>query len=108
MLWEALAETLLIWVSDVTFSSINMPQYLVTVSRSRAKYLFSEPNQYFFINLFVPNAPFLYPLKTSENRKVLSNLPTICLSVFDHFLGLALKGLNIDFIKSLRKVNKTT
>ena len=24
----------------------------------------------FAINLFVPNAPFLYPLKTSENRKV--------------------------------------
>ena len=22
------------------------------------------------INLFVPNTPFLYPLKTSENRKV--------------------------------------
>ena len=22
------------------------------------------------INLFVPNAPFLYPLKTSENRKI--------------------------------------
>ena len=22
------------------------------------------------LNLFVPNAPFLYPLKTSENRKV--------------------------------------
>ena len=23
------------------------------------------------VNLFVPNAPFLYPLKTSENRKAL-------------------------------------
>ena len=25
------------------------------------------------INPFAPNAPFLYPLKTSENRKVLRN-----------------------------------
>ena len=24
----------------------------------------------FYINPFVPNAPFLYPLKTSENRKI--------------------------------------
>ena len=24
-----------------------------------------------FIKPFIPNAPFLYPLKTSENRKVL-------------------------------------
>ena len=26
--------------------------------------------QYFLVNPFVPNAPFLYPLKTSENRKI--------------------------------------
>ena len=31
----------------------------------------------FFINPFVPNVPFLYPLKTSEN-----------LAVFRRFLGL--------------------
>ena len=29
---------------------------------------------------------------TQTNRRL---LPTICLSVFDHFVGLALKGLNI-------------
>ena len=27
-------------------------------------------------------------------KKLVGNLPTNCLSVFDHFAGLALKGLN--------------
>ena len=34
------------------------------------------------------------PEKWSNTRKqIVGNLPTICLSVFDHFMNLALKGL---------------
>ena len=29
-----------------------------------------QVSELFFLNAFVPNAPFLYPLKTSENRTV--------------------------------------
>ena len=36
------------------------------------------------------------PEKWSNTLKqIVGNLPTICLSVFDHFMNLALKGLNI-------------
>ena len=28
-------------------------------------------------------------------KQIVGNLPTICLSVFDHFMNLALKGLNL-------------
>ena len=35
-----------------------------------------------------------YPEKWSNTLKqIVGNLPTICLSVFDHFMNLALKGL---------------
>ena len=46
----------------------------------RCNVLYRLPNNYLnqsfslrireFFNLFIPNAPFLYSLKTSENRKV--------------------------------------
>ena len=32
--------------------------------------LSKEPLNVFILNPFAPNAPFFYPLKTSENRKV--------------------------------------
>ena len=36
------------------------------------------------------------PKKWSNTPKqIVGNLPTICLSVFDHFMNLALKGLNL-------------
>ena len=36
------------------------------------------------------------PEKWSNTLKqIVGNLPTICLSVFDHFMNLALKGLNL-------------
>ena len=41
----------------------------------------------------------LNPLKANPEKwsntlkQIVSNLPTICLSVFDHFMNLALKGL---------------
>ena len=31
-------------------------------------------------------------------KQFVGKLPTNCLSVFDHFLGLALKGLRLQFI----------
>ena len=39
----------------------------IIFGRDSFLYQFSYPVT---INPFVPNAPFLYPLKTSENRKV--------------------------------------
>ena len=37
------------------------------------------------------------PEKWSNTLKqIVGNMTTICLSVFDHFMNLALKGLNID------------
>ena len=43
------------------------------------------------------------PKKWSNTLKqIVGNLPTICLSVFDHFMNLALKGL-----KELRNYGRT-
>ena len=39
------------------------------------------------------------PTKWSNTLKqFVGNLPTNCLSVFDHFVGLALKGLNMCYV----------
>ena len=47
------------------------------------------------------------PEKWSNTLKqIVGNLPTICLSVFDHFLNLALKGLIILVNNNLNKLNK--
>ena len=32
-----------------------------------------------------------------QTQAIVGNLPTNCLSVFDHFMGLALKGLNENY-----------
>ena len=41
------------------------------------------------------------PEKWSNTLKqIVGNLPTICLSVFDHFMNLALKGLNLSYLSS--------
>ena len=32
---------------------------------------------------------------SSTLKQIVGNLPTICLSVFDHFMNLALKGLKM-------------
>ena len=37
-------------------------------------------------------------------KQFVGNLPTNCLSVFDHFVGLVLKGLEID-LRSLRAID---
>ena len=46
------------------------------------------------ISLFHVNPLSANPEKWSNTLKqIVGNLPTICLSVFDHFINLALKGL---------------
>ena len=50
---------------------------------------FRTPFFFFFINLLSAN-----PTKWSNTLKqFVGKLPTNCLSVFDHFVGLALEGL---------------
>ena len=47
-----------------------------------------------FFKYFVLNPLSANPTKWSNTLKqFVDNLPTNCLSVFDHFVGLALKGL---------------
>ena len=55
---------------------------------------FAKQNIIFLYDLFNPlNAKFI---KWSNTLKqIVGKLPTICLSVFDHFSGLALKGLTL-------------
>ena len=52
----------------------------------------------YYVNLFYLsnfNPLSANPEKWSNTLKqIVGNLPTICLSVFDHFMNLALKGLN--------------
>ena len=38
-------------------------------------------------------------------KQIVGKLPTICLSVFDHFSGLALKGLNDSEVFIVFKLN---
>ena len=52
--------------------------------------LYKEILHYTFFNPLNAN-----PEKWSNTLKqIVGNMPTICLSVFDHFMNLALKGLN--------------
>ena len=47
------------------------------------------------------------PEKWSNTLKqIVGNLPTICLSVFDHFMNLALKGLKISDLSQLHMHDK--
>ena len=52
-----------------------------------------------FVSLGYPYFAYPYPLsanitkKSNTFKQFVANLPTNCLSVFDHFVGLALKGL---------------
>ena len=50
-----------------------------------------DPNKYLNLNPLSSN-PTKWPNKL---KQFVSNLPTNCLSVFDHFVILAVKGLNI-------------
>ena len=47
--------------------------------------------------IFLINPLSANPEKWSNTLKqIVGNLPTICLTVFVHFMNLALKGLNLD------------
>ena len=68
--------------------------------------LYVEKNQCCFYMLFPLFDYFLFnplnanPEKWSNTLKqIVGNLPTICLSVFDHFMNLALKGLTSAVLK---------
>ena len=68
--------------------SINRPDYMGTNQK-----ILRNRNFRFFNPL---SAKFI---KWSNTLKqIVGKLPTICLSVFDHFSGLALKRLNNDFV----------
>ena len=52
---------------------------------------------------------FLNPLSakfikwSNTLKQIVDKLPTICLSVFDHFSGLALKGLTLYMVQDLHE-----
>ena len=54
-----------------------------------------------YVDNFVITETKLNPLNANPEKwsntlkQIVDKLPTICLSVFDHFMNLALKGLNI-------------
>ena len=53
-----------------------------------------------FLNYFVLSPLSANPTKRSNTLKqFVGNFPTTCLSVFDHFVGLALKGLIIGHLE---------
>ena len=48
----------------------------------------------------------MFPGKWSNTLKqIVGNSPTICLSVFDHFMNLALKGLNRNYLQNNKLVS---
>ena len=48
----------------------------------------------FYVNTYFINTLSANPTKWSDtNKQFVGNLPTNCLSMFDHFVGFALKGL---------------
>ena len=55
-----------------------------------------------FVKLMVEFEDYFNPLNANPEKwsntlkQIVGNFPTICLSVFDHFMNLALKGLNVD------------
>ena len=64
----------------------------------------------FFIFLVVPeenifSCPRLGLTEKWSNtlKQIVPNLPTICLSVFDHFMNLALKGLKLGVERNHRQ-----
>ena len=55
------------------------------------------------------NIPSFNPLSANPTKwsntfkRFIGNLPTNCLSVFDHFMGLALKGLRLAIVLKLQR-----
>ena len=70
------------------------PQFL----KSLIAHFFQLIFFYSFYSGFLFNPLNANPEKWSNTLKqIVGNLPTICLSVFDHFMNLALKGLKLLF-----------
>ena len=64
----------------------------VDIMKSKTKLIFTITFTLFFICYVNPLSA--NPEKWSNTLKqIVGNLPTICLSVFDHFMNLTLKGL---------------
>ena len=75
-------------------------RFFVKLNKSKFEVSFNVIRaNHFFISWILITLTFLYANPTKWSNKTYSNnswlLPTNCLSVFDHFVGLALKGLII-------------
>ena len=78
---------LLIWTSRLGLSLRKLPQII---------------SKWTFLNLLSAN-----PTKWSNTLKqFVDNLPTNCLSVFDHFVGLAPKRFMLSIAKCVKKTTK--
>ena len=61
--------------------------------------------------LFISEINLINPLSANPEKwsntlkQIVGNLPTICLSVFDHFMNLAFKGLRYKFQKRFKYRN---
>ena len=62
----------------------------MVLNRAKHHYIWSD-----YINPFSTN----FTKWSTTLKQFVGNLSTNCLSVFDHFMGLALKGLNGSFSK---------
>ena len=76
---------------------------------TESEYNAATVDKFYFLLLF-PNPLRANFTKWSHTlKKFVGNLPTNCLSVFDHFMGLAVKGLiNLEKQELLRKTRKTS
>ena len=75
-------------------SNINLFARIVKVFKLRLLTIFVKSTIMDVLRALI--RPLALPVLIVQNGQTNSNndeLPTICLSVFDHFLGLALKGL---------------
>ena len=80
------------------FELVKQNRFAKIYKRNKEK---GPPKIFFgFVNHFMKNVKGFNPLSTNITKwsntlkQFVGKLPTNCLSVFDHFVGLALKGLN--------------
>ena len=88
---EDFTELILSWVNILKWKSTKVYEKL-SVAQRHEPALRRRLHQN--ISLFTLCFFFSKPLKHQFHKMKLRKLPTNCLSVFDHFVGLALKGLN--------------
>ena len=82
-----------------------MRQYTLYAHYSLTQYLINKKEKVLTVNPFNTN----FTKWSNTLKQFVSNLPTNCLSVFDHFVRLMLKGLNIAFplISTRPQINAT-